>query len=521
MQYAIIGAGGTGGVVGYFMTKAGKDVTLIARGRHLEAMKEHGLTLERLWDPNPETIAVKATDMGHYKEQPDVILVCVKGYSLEDTVPFIRRVAKPDTIVIPILNIYGTGAKLQKELPELLVTDGCIYVSANIKEPGVLLQHGKILRIVFGVREKTDWRPELEQIRQDFTDSAIDGILSENIRREALEKFSYVSPIGAAGLYCNAVAGDFQEEGAPRELFCSMIREIAALADAMGVPFQKDMVDVNLHILSNLAPETTTSMQRDVMAGKPSEIDGLVYEVVRMGKLYGVPVPSYTKVVNRLAEKKGIIFDMDGVLVNTEPLHFRCWQEVLKEDGITLDYEIYKPCIGSTREVFRQLMVDAYGDIFEDYPTMNRRMEEKKKEIVEKEGFPQCEGIREVLEKLHQEGYLLAVGSSSPEDVIQKVLKDLDLAQYFSAFISGENMAHPKPAPDTFLAAAEALLLDPSACMVVEDSTNGGKAATAAGMSCVWFHNPDSGDQQIPDAVLEISSWDPSSAEKIMKASEQ
>ena len=140
---------------------------------------------------------------------------------------------------------------------------------------------------------------------------------------------------------------------------------------------------------------------------------------------------------------------------------------------------------------------------------------------MEKEGFPQCEGIREVLEKLHREGYLLAVGSSSPEDVIQKVLKDLDLAQYFSAFISGENMAHPKPAPDTFLAAAEALLLDPSACMVVEDSTNGGKAAKAAGMSCVWFHNPDSGDQQIPDAVLEISSWDPSSAEKIMKVSEQ
>ena len=116
------------------------------------------------------------------------------------------------------------------------------------------MQHGKILRIVYGVREKADWRPELEEIRQDFADSAIDGILSENIRREALEKFSYVSPIGAAGLYCNAVAGDFQKEGAPRELFCSMIREIAALADAMGVPFQKDMVEVNLHILSNLAP---------------------------------------------------------------------------------------------------------------------------------------------------------------------------------------------------------------------------------------------------------------------------
>lgn len=304
MQYAIIGAGGTGGVVGYFMTKAGKDVTLIARGRHLEAMKEHGLTLERLWDPNPETIAVKATDMEHYKEQPDVILVCVKGYSLEDTVPFIRRVAKPDTIVIPILNIYGTGAKMQKKLPELLVTDGCIYVSANIKEPGVLLQHGKILKVVFGVREKEEYRPVLKEIEKDLCDSSIYGILSENIRRDALEKFSYVSPIGAAGLYYHATAGDFQKEGEQRETFKAMIREIATLADAMGVPFEKDMVDVNLRILANLAPEATTSMQRDVYAEKDSEIDGLVYEVVRMGQEYGVPVPVYEKVAEKLGGTK-------------------------------------------------------------------------------------------------------------------------------------------------------------------------------------------------------------------------
>lgn len=99
----------------------------------------------------------------------------------------------------------------------------------------------------------------------------------------------------------------------------------------MGVSFQKDMVEVNLHILSNLAPEATTSMQ-GCNGWETIEIDGLVYEVVRMGKLYGVPVPHMPKPTNRLAEKKGIIFDMDGVLVNTEPLHFRCWQEVLKED---------------------------------------------------------------------------------------------------------------------------------------------------------------------------------------------
>lgn len=302
MKYAIIGAGGTGGILGFYMTKAGKDVTLIARGRHLAAMQESGLAVEKMWDGTTETIPVKAADMDHYSERPDVILVCVKGYSLEDTIPFIQSVANPSTIVIPVLNIYGTGAKMQEKLPNLLVTDGCIYVSANIKEPGVLIQHGKILRVVYGVREKEEYDPRLEEIKQDFDVSGIDGVLSENIRRDALEKFSYVSPVGAAGLYYHATAADFQREGEEREAFKTMIREITALAEAMGVPFERDMVEVNLKILSTLASEATTSMQRDVMDGKSSEIDGLVYEVVCMGERYHVPVPMYEKVAEKLKE---------------------------------------------------------------------------------------------------------------------------------------------------------------------------------------------------------------------------
>ena len=302
MKYAIIGVGGTGGILGFYMTKAGRDVTLIARGRHLAAMQEKGLSVEKMWDGITETIPVKATDMNHYREQPDVILVCVKGYSLEDTIPFIQKVAKPSTIVIPVLNIYGTGEKLQEKLPEFLVTDGCIYVSANIKEPGVLIQHGKILRVVYGVRKPEESKDRLAEIKKDFDASGIDGVLSENIRRDALEKFSYVSPIGAAGLYFHATAADFQREGEEREAFRTMIREIASLAEAMGVPFQRDMVEVNLKILSTLAPEATTSMQRDIMEGKASEIDGLVYEVVRMGQKYHVPVPMYEKVADKLKE---------------------------------------------------------------------------------------------------------------------------------------------------------------------------------------------------------------------------
>ena len=318
MKYIIIGAGGTGGILGFYMTKAGKDVTLIARNAHLEAMKKQGLSVQKMWTNETETIPVSAESMESYEakgEKADVILVCVKKYSLDSCIPFIQNISHKNTIVVPVLNVYGTGAYLQEKLPKVLVTDGCIYVSANIKQAGVLLQHGEILRVFFGVREKEDlkklngqldgeYKAErlLKKIAQDFKDSGIDGILSDNIKRDALTKFSYVSPIGTAGLYLHAVAGDFQREGEAREFFKTLIREIVTLANAMGITFEEDLVERNLKILSNLPEEATTSMQRDVMEGKQSEIDGLVYEVVRMAEKYGAEVPAYRRAAEKFRE---------------------------------------------------------------------------------------------------------------------------------------------------------------------------------------------------------------------------
>ena len=306
MKYAIIGAGGTGGCLGFFLKKAGKDVTLIARGKHLEAIRKNGLTIQKLWDESRETLPVKACTAEEYKEIPDVILVCIKGYSMDETVPTIKKIAGKETVVIPILNIYGTGGRLQKKLPELTVTDGCIYVSANIMEPGVILRHGKILRVVFGARKPEEETEKMREVAKDMVTDDLEVILSENIRRDAMVKFSYVSPIGAAGLYCNAVAADFQREGEQREMFKALIREIVALSHAMGIEFEEDLVERNLKILSSLSPEATTSMQRDVIEGKRSEMDGLVYEVVRMGREYKVSMPQ--------DEKAAACFREQGIL---------------------------------------------------------------------------------------------------------------------------------------------------------------------------------------------------------------
>jgi len=303
MKYLIIGAGGTGGSIAAFMTEAGKDATVIDRGKHLEAIQKNGLKMETASKGNYTVCDMKAADMDYYNEQPDIIFNCVKEYSLKDTIPFIKRVAQKDTVVIPIQNIYGTGGRMQELLPDLLVTDGCIYISAEIKEPGTIMQAGDIFRVIYGVRKPEEYRPVLERVAADLNDSGITGILSDNIRRDALQKFSYVSPMAACGVYYDINAGAAQQEGKVRDTFIALMREIDVLAQAMDIHFAVDIVKTNLDILDSLAPSASTSMQRDLKQGNNSEINGLIFEVVRLGRKFGVNVPTYEMIAEKLGFK--------------------------------------------------------------------------------------------------------------------------------------------------------------------------------------------------------------------------
>ena len=304
MKYVVIGAGGTGGAIGGFLAKAGKDVTLIARGAHLQKMLEDGLHFETV--DSEFTIPVRACTMDDYQGTPDIIFVCVKGYSLDETIPFIERIAGPDTIVIPILNIYGTGGKLQEKLPAIPVTDGCIYIAAEIKEPGTILMSGKIFRVVYGLRKGTSdeirWKvtPALKAVRDDLAEAGITPLFSENIERDALQKFSFVSPMAAIGAAYDLPAGAVQVPGELQDTFVAMVQEIKALSDALDASLPEDIVEINMNIMQGLVPTATASMHRDIRAGKQSELDGLVFEVVRMGTKYDVPVPTYERIAEKL-----------------------------------------------------------------------------------------------------------------------------------------------------------------------------------------------------------------------------
>lgn len=304
LKYVIAGAGATGGSIGAFLAADGQDVTFLARGANLAAFLEKGISMKGTAKGDFTVSPVKSMTMEEYEEKPDVIFVCVKGYSLEDAVSLIRRTAGPETVVIPILNIYGTGERLQGELPDLTVTDGCIYVAAHVSAPGEITHKGDIFRVVYGLRpgQKCGERQLeiLSEVKEDLDRAGIFGDYSDHVKRDTFQKFTYVGPMAAAGEYFHALSAAFQQEGEPRQTFIAMDRELFLLSEAMQLGLPSDIVERNLKILADLSPEAGTSMQRDIAKGGRSEIAGLVYAVEDMADAYGVDMPVYRKVIQEL-----------------------------------------------------------------------------------------------------------------------------------------------------------------------------------------------------------------------------
>ncbi len=198
---------------------------------------------------------------------------------------------------------------------------------------------------------------------------------------------------------------------------------------------------------------------------------------------------------------------MDGVLINSEPVHYRVWKQALAARGIELDHEIYKPCIGSTNGFLMDILHDNYG-ISRDDKELVETMEQIKKKVIAEEGFPIIKGVPQLLGRLKDSGYRLAIASSSPPAYIRQVVTSLGIDGYFELLVSGEQVKNPKPAPDVFLEAARQMKLDPEECLILEDSSNGCRAAKAAGMVCCAYFNPDSGKQDLSPADVVIEGYE-------------
>ncbi len=296
LRYLIAGTGGVGGSIAAFLSLAGKDVTCIARGAHLQAMQTVGLRLKS--DLKGEhTLPIPATTAEEFDGQADVIFVCVKGYSVDSIKELIKRASHAETVVIPILNVYGTGPRIQRLVPGVKVLDGCIYIVGFVSGTGEITQMGKIFRLVYGAHKGTEVKPGLlEAIRKDLQESGIKAEISPDINRDTFVKWSFISAMAVTGAYYDVPMGEVQKPGEIRDTFIGLSTESAALGKKLGVEFPEDPVTYNLKVIDKLAPESTASLQKDLAKGHESEIQGLLFDMLAAGEEQGIDMPTYRKV---------------------------------------------------------------------------------------------------------------------------------------------------------------------------------------------------------------------------------
>ena len=274
-------------------------MTCIARGEHLTAIRQNGLKLHS--DLKGEhTLHIPACTAEEYQGKADVIFVCVKGYSVDSITDLIRRAAKPDTVVIPILNVYGTGPRIQRLVPGVTVLDGCIYIVGFVSGKGEITQMGKIFRLVYGAHKGTDVsRDTLLAVKRDLEESGIKADLSDDINRDTFVKWSFISAMAVTGAYYDVPMGEVQKPGEIRDTFIGLSRESNELGRRLGIDLPTDLVEYNLKVIDKLDPHSTASMQKDLARGHESEVQGLLFDLIDAAEAHGVNIPTYRRVAEK------------------------------------------------------------------------------------------------------------------------------------------------------------------------------------------------------------------------------
>ncbi|MFF3921248.1 HAD family hydrolase [Paenibacillus lactis] len=202
---------------------------------------------------------------------------------------------------------------------------------------------------------------------------------------------------------------------------------------------------------------------------------------------------------------QAFIFDMDGVIIDSEPLHFEVDIQVMKDFGAAITQEQLEKYVGMTNPEMWKLIRDEYQLRRSVSEIIDYQLSNKIKILTAREMEP-IDGIRELLADLKASGIPVGIASSSPPVFIQAVLDKFGLLDAFNCIVSGEEVDRGKPAPDVYLKAAELLGVEPASCMVLEDARHGIAAAKAAGMQCIGFVNPNSGNQDLSAADYVVRS---------------
>jgi 2-dehydropantoate 2-reductase len=289
MRIAVIGAGGVGGAFGAALANAGADVTFVARGAHLAAMRRNGLRIE---GGRGETIVnpAQATDDPATIGPVDFVLFCVKLWDVESAGAAIKPLIGPTTAVIPLQNGIDSSDRLIPILGTQAVMGGVAQISATIAEPGVIRQVGTFMRLIFGELEggrSARGEAFLALCRK----AGFDASHSDQILTELWMKFILLATNAAMTAATRTPVGLLRDDPDISPLFARAYDEVAAVGRAKGIEIPADAVEKTIGFNRNAPPTMMASMAHDLIRGNRIELPWLSGKVVALGRDLGVPTP--------------------------------------------------------------------------------------------------------------------------------------------------------------------------------------------------------------------------------------
>ena len=291
MKIGIMGAGGVGGYYGAFLGHAGHEVGFVARGAHLDAIRDRGL---KLVGPRGDISLpdVKASDDAADIGPCDVVLFSVKLYDTETAAEAIRPMIGPETLVISLMNGVDGPERIAAVLPDAIVMPGAAYVSALITEPGVVTYKSDMSSIVFGEAAGGP-SARAEAFAQVCRDAGFEARVSENATADLWNKFVLLATNSALTAGIRKPAGEIYTDPDLQDLARSLMAEVVAVGRAKGIDLDPDIIEKSVAMTHTFPPGMYASMFHDLDRGKRMEVDSLSGYVVREGAKFGIPTPRH------------------------------------------------------------------------------------------------------------------------------------------------------------------------------------------------------------------------------------
>lgn len=290
MEILVYGTGAVGGYFGGRLAQAGNNVTFIARGKHLEAIKNKGLQVKSI-KGDFTVYPAKATDNLYEVGEPDLILIAVKAGQVADAARALKSYVGVNTTILPLQNGISAPEHLIDAFGKHKVLGGLCKIFSQIEDYGIINHSGYEPSIVFGELDN-DRSERAMAIFNLFKEAGIEALIPEDIIVEMWKKYLFICTTSSVGAISRSTFGEMRGTDETREIMKKVLTELYSVGKKMGINLPDNIVDKTLTFIDSLPDDATASMQRDIMAGRPSELEEQTGAIVRLGKKMKVPTPA-------------------------------------------------------------------------------------------------------------------------------------------------------------------------------------------------------------------------------------